>query len=58
MEAALHGAQEIGFTVLSMTLRSLPYLSRSCSWPASWAACSANLRRLFPSQFSSLFSFL
>ena len=42
MEAALKGAGEIGFTIVSISSRWSRCSSRCCSWAASSAGCSAN----------------
>ena len=42
VEAALIGAREVGFTVLSMSLSLIAVFRRSCSWAASSGACSRN----------------
>ena len=43
-QAALRGAREISFTVLSMSLSLVAVSSPFCSWVACWGAFSANLR--------------
>ena len=44
MEAALKGSREIGFTILSMTLRSRRSSSPCCSWAAFSGGCSTSSR--------------
>ena len=58
LEAALHGAQEIGFTVLSMTLSLVAvFIPILHDGRASWAGCSASLPSRFrwPSWFRCSF---
>ena len=44
LEAALEGSKEIGFTILTMTTSLRRCSSRSCSWAACSAGCSASSR--------------
>ena len=58
VEAAFHGAQEIGFTVLSMTTSLVARIYPDfVDGRASLAACSANLRSHLPWRFWFRFSF-
>ncbi len=41
-QAALEGAREVGFTVLSSASRWWPCSPRSCSWAGSSGGCSAS----------------
>ena len=42
LDAALKGAGEIGFTIISLTFSLVAVLIRCCSWATSSAACSAS----------------
>jgi multidrug efflux pump len=42
-KAALLGAREVGFTVLSISLSLIAVFIRCCSWAASSARCSRSL---------------
>ena len=44
LQAALVGARQIGFTVVSITVSLSRCSFRCCSWAASSAGCSANSR--------------
>jgi multidrug efflux pump len=55
MEAALKGAEQIGFTIVSLTVSLIavliPLLFMGASWATSWAACSVNSPSLWPLRF-------
>jgi len=57
MQAALKGAEQIGFTIVSLTVSLIAVLILCSSWETSSAACSANSRSPSPSPSSSPRSF-
>ncbi len=44
MQAALKGAKQIGFTVISISISLVAVFIPICSWAAWWGGCSANSR--------------
>ncbi len=53
LAAALKGAGEISFTIISLTFSLIAVLIRCCLWAISSAACSANSPSPLPSLFLS-----